>query len=441
MSILRLLSPAKAARFATAVRQEGWRVAIEKSRAHLALALGHGRSALDGGAGQGKPRTGPDYLTRFWRETAQAQALHAAAAPATLTNRRRIALIGDLNLPQCRKYRVDQLAELWDAQGWQYDYAHEGDIARAVGLMQDATHLMFYRTRNTAQTSMYLYEARRLRLPVAYDIDDPLFSVAAYQTYGNMGPVGEHLQAHFISEAPKYLDAMNLADIVTVSTPGLARHARELTPRPVHVRRNFADAATLAAGRRAMHPRHPRAPGEPFTAAFASGSMGHEADFAEIADDMAAFVTAAPDRRLLILGHFDPKALPEALRARTEFTAFSDYESYLAALARADCAVMPLADDLFNRCKSAVRVIDAAAVAAPSLVSPVGDLSAVVAQGETGRVLEIGQSWADALEALADDRAACAAMGHAARARIETHWTAGAGEHIVDPALLDWIRQ
>ena len=33
---------------------------------------------------------------------------------------------------------------------------------------------------------MYLYEARRLRLPVLYDLDDPLFSISAYETYENM---------------------------------------------------------------------------------------------------------------------------------------------------------------------------------------------------------------------------------------------------------------
>ena len=50
---------------------------------------------------------------------------------------------------------------------------------------------MFYRGLNTPLFSMYFYEARRLRLPVLYDLDDPLFSVSAYETYANMKALPE----------------------------------------------------------------------------------------------------------------------------------------------------------------------------------------------------------------------------------------------------------
>jgi glycosyltransferase involved in cell wall biosynthesis len=440
MSILTTLHPAKIARFVTAVRQEGWRTAFEKAWTHINLARGgRGRSALPEWTGQGKPRLNAGYLNRFWREIAAEGAFHASAAPATLTKARRIAMIGDINLPQCRKYRVEQLAELWAGQGVDYGYCHEGDVPRAVALLQDATHLMLYRTRNVPQMSMYLVEARRLRLPVLYDLDDPLFSIQAYETYANMAALPPALKAHFLSEAPRYLDAMNLADIVTMSTPALADHARQLTARPVHVRRNFADADTLAAADTAL--ATPRGPGAPFTVAFASGSQGHEMDFSLIRDDLADFITAAPDRRLMILGHFELDHLPEALRTRTVRHEFTDYAGYLATLAQADVAVMPLTDDLFNRCKSAVRVLDAAAVAVPGFVSDTGDLATVVRNGTTGRVLHKDDSWRAALEDLATDRAACAAMGQAARADLLARWTARAEPHIIAPEILDWVRQ
>ena len=46
----------------------------------------------------------------------------SAPRPRPLTKARRIAMIGDINLPQCRKYRVEQLAELWAGQGVDYGY-------------------------------------------------------------------------------------------------------------------------------------------------------------------------------------------------------------------------------------------------------------------------------------------------------------------------------
>ena len=243
------------------------------------------------------------------------------------------------------------------------------------------------------------------------------------------------LKAHFIAEAPLYAAAMNTADILSFSTPALIEHARAFSPRPAFLRRNFADAGTLAAGAAAIAAR-----GEGdglFRVAFASGSRGHEADFAVIAEELAGFLDADSRRRLTIIGHFDARHLPAALAGRVERHAFTDYPAYLKLLAQADCAVMPLADDLFSRCKSAARVIDAGAAGLPSVVGTAGDMSAVVRDGETGLVAAPG-GWRNALEALATPGTA-REMGRRARAEIESRWAVSAGDHILAPELLDWV--
>ena len=172
------------------------------------------------------------------------------------------------------------------------EFSHYEDLPRVTRLLACATHVIEYRLPSTPLTEMLRYEARRLRLPILYDIDDPLFSVSAYETYSNMGSIDPAMKQHFVAEAPKYLSMMNGADMISVSTPGLAKHAALYSTRPVHVRRNYADPQTLAAGARA-HDARP-APDGGFRIAFASGSQGHEADFAEIAEAIEAFVMAAP---------------------------------------------------------------------------------------------------------------------------------------------------
>lgn len=439
MSIFSYLRKDMLARFLAATRQEGWRSTVARTWAYIrADQAGQGRSALLG-LGGGKPLISPAYLARFWQELAQKDAFHISQPPSTGTTARRIAMIGDLNLPQCRKYRVEQLAEFWGAQGVDFTYAHYQDVPRATEILQNATHLMFYRSLNTPQTSMYLYEARRLRLPILYDLDDPLFSISAYETYENMKALPPAMKAHFITEAPKYLDAMNLADIVTVSTPGMRDHTRLYTNRPVYFRRNFADAETFAAADAALATVE-RADDAPFRVAFASGSMGHEIDFALIGDDIVAFLAADPNRRLVILGHFDKALLPDGLQDQLETHAFTGYDAYLQTLASVDCAVMPLTDDIFNRCKSAVRVIDAAAVAVPSIVTTVGDMANMVRDGKTGHILADGDSWLAVLETLAADRDATRRMGQAARTDLETNWSSRADLPIVEPEVLDWVK-
>ena len=420
------------------MREEGARSALRKARNYTILRLRGIAPSILGGAGQGRINRNENYLAGAWQTLAREDAFHVTQAPALNSNRRRVALIGDLNLPQCRKYRIEQLAEFWTARGVEVDYAHYTDVPRCAALLQQATHLMEYRLQSSRLTGMYRYEARRLRLPVLYDLDDPLFSVSAYETYENMKAVEPELKAHFVAEAPTYLDMMNGADILTVSTPGMADHTRLLTARPVHVRRNFADAATLEQGRAAMDQAAPD--DGLFRVCFASGSRGHEVDFAIIADQIIAFLDGGANRRLMILGHFELALLPEGLRSRVETHDFTSYDQYLATLAQADCAVMPLTNDIFNRCKSAVRVIDAASVGVPSIVGTVGDMSNMVQQGKTGFVADSPSAWGDALEDLAKDPNATRAMGQAARSDLETRWSGSDAAHIIDREIIDWVQ-
>jgi len=422
-------------RFAFAVRNEGVRGAVKRSWAYVMRRMtGRGRATgvpVQGEAAQPSDR----YLNGVWKTLAQADAFHIHKAPRVMRHRRQIAMIADLNLPQCRKYRVEQLASFWRARGVEFEFAHYQDIPRAVRIMQHATHLMEYRLQAGPATEMLRYEARRLRLPILYDLDDPLFSVSAYETYRNMEGVDAGMKAHFLADAPKYLSMMNGADILSVSTPGMAVEAGLLSDRQIFVRRNFADAETLRTS--GFEPPDPQV--DLFRVAFASGSQGHEIDLKEIVAPLTDFVLAAPERRLMVIGHFDPSHLPKALLPRLERVKFTNYDTYLATLAQADCAVMPLCDDAFNRCKSAVRVLDAAAAGVPSIVSAVGDLSAVVRSGETGFVAEKESDWSRALKELAADPLGARNMGLLARRNVEENWQASAQPHIIAPELLDWV--
>lgn len=435
MMLFEILRRDKFQRFVLTVRQEGLLSGLKKTWRYLSARLqGHGLSSLhQNGSG---PILSSEYMNRVWLELAEKQAFHISTAPALLQKRRKIVLIGDLNLPQCRKYRAEQLAELWALEGVEYGFSHYEDVRRSVALLQDATHVIFYRLRSTPVTSMLAYEARRLRLPILYDLDDPLFSVSAYGTYQNMNALPLSQRSRFVNEAPRYLDVMNSADIVSVSTPSLIEHTKKLTPRPVHLRRNFADRTSLKAGARAMGQVQRD---DVFRLCFASGSHGHEVDFAQIQKDVFAFLEKDRTRKLMILGHFDNKLLPSGLGDQIEVHPFSSYRSYLGTLAAANVAVMPLADDAFNRCKSGVRVIDAASVGVPSLVGNISDMAALVNDHETGKVLGAGDSWLGNLEALASDRAGLRAMGRAARKALENNWAAGSNPRIIDPELLDWV--
>jgi len=437
MLLIDLFKRDKLSRFSRAIREEGLSGALARTKQYVSNRMaGRGYSALIR-SGRERPKAPSEYLSSLWLDLAENDGFHISQPPAILNKRRKIAMIGDLNLPQCRKYRVEQLDEIWRLADVEYIYSHYEDVTRSTTIMQDATHVMFYRLATTPLTSMLNYEARRLRLPILYDLDDPLFSVSAYGTYENMKALPVWRKTHFMNEAPKYLDVMNSADMISVSTPGMQAHAGLYSTRPVLMRRNFADQQALEAGTRAIQSRTKR---DGFRVAFASGSQGHEIDFNLIADDVTGFLSEGGDRKLVILGHFDRKLLPAELRSQVETHPFRDYETYLRTLSTVDCAVMPLTDDIFNRCKSAVRVIDAASVGVPSIVGSVSDMAEVVDHGRSGLVLNATDGWAEALDRMARDRSETAEMGRVARELLESRWSARLDAPVVDPELIRWVK-
>ena len=437
-TVTHVLRPAHFLKFADLWRREGLGPALARAVYFLRLVLrGEVAGEVAAQAGGGKAQGGHRFqLAPVWSSLARDRAFHVSKPPAVLTRTRTVAMIGDLNLPQCRKYRVEQMDELWQAAGVSYRFAHYEDVPRCREILQGATHLMLYRLARSDLATMYMYEARRLKLPVLYDIDDPLFSVSAYEGYSNAAILPAAMRAHFLSEAPLYLDVMNMADAVSLSTPGLVAHAAGYTARTTFLRRNFADRVTLEQGARALREARRR---EGVTLAVASGSQGHTADLQVIRAPLTRFLEGGRDRRLMIVGHLDRSVFPGGVQERIEARPFTDYATYLGNLAEADCALMPLTDDAFNGCKSGVRVIDAAAVGVASLVSDVGDCHALIVPGETGEIVPAG-GWDAALAALADDPGGQRAMGVAARRVLERRWGAGLSLPVVDPEMIAWVK-
>ncbi|MEL7105795.1 MAG: hypothetical protein AAGM21_07735 [Pseudomonadota bacterium] len=431
-----LLRKDRILRFFEVWRTEGRKAAIKAATRHSRMLLvGQTPSVVAHNRPSDSPHDRSCALTDVWTELAQKNAFHVTTAPAVLRRRRSVAMIGDLNLPQCRKYRVEQLDEIWAAAGVDYAYAHYEDVPRCLDILQSATHLMLYRLGTSPVVEMYLYEARRLRLPVIYDIDDPLFSFSAYETYSNGAAIPPALRRSLIDQAPAYFAVMQQADALTLSTPGMVDAAGQMSSRPAYLRRNFADRTTLDAG---LRYGCKRTADDGFTAVFASGSSGHEVDLLSIADPLEMFLRRSDIRRLKILGRFELDRLPDGLRSRAILEPFKDYPAYLASLARADCAILPLVDDAFNRCKSAVRVIDAASVGLPSVVGSTGDGTAMVRHGETG-MIAAADGWYDALERLARNPDRTSGMGMTARRDLETRWSAHTAMPILEPSFISEI--
>lgn len=226
--------------------------------------------------------------------------------------------------------------------------------------------------------------------------DNPTFAgdAAAYRDY---------LETH----VPAVRHALAVSDLVTVSVPHLAETYREHTDAPVVVLPNTVDEVLLQV------PQRHREPGEQLHVGW-GGSRTHGVDWRAAASGVryglgragARFTMMGADYRSLV-GHRDAAYQPWA----------DSIDQYYLALTAFHVIVTPLADDAFNRGKSAIKALEAAALGIPVVASAAGPYRDFVVEGETGFLCRTDDDWMRALRTLAEDEQLRQAMGQRARER------------------------
>lgn len=416
-----------AQRLISVLKEQGLAVAWAKLLHYAYL-----KAARLGFAFRVKPHGSP--LAASWQSLAEAQVFYGQR-PSEIGRVLHLAIIGETQLAQCTKYRIEQMAQLAEGLGMRVSIVDHRQTGEAIAALQLASHVMFYRIEAHDHFWMYFYEARRLGLPILYDVDDPVFSIPACNSAYFEAPLA--LRQHHLEAAPRFLAAMAGCDAVSASTPALAEEVARFLPRPVWLRRNFADAQSLAFG----PSEQPEKPGN--VLALASGSEFRLMDLVTIVPVLSQFLRAHPDWRLHLIGvGLDPSGLFEAdILRRIEQQPVLPYEAYLSQLQNADIVLLPLAEGLHNRCKSAVRAIDAAAVARPVIAQHSGDLAQLIRDGETGILAASELEWAAALEKLSANSALRHEMGRAAYQRLQQYWADPLDPAITAPELSAWLRQ
>ena len=154
------------------------------------------------------------------------------------------------------------------------------------------------------------------------------------------------------------------------------------------------------------------------------GALNREQDWAPIMDGLnRAIASAAADPALPEL-HFaviHDRGFFEALQTpNKQFTPTCEYEQYLDILGGCEVALLPLADTLFNRCKSDLKFVEAGAAGCAVLASPTA-YADTLQDGETGRLVPDADGFGDALLALLRQPETLRRLGDQARAYVRDH--------------------
>lgn len=131
------------------------------------------------------------------------------------------------------------------------------------------------------------------------------------------------------------------------------------------------------------------------------GALNREEDWAPLLPALNEVLAKAGDAHIDIV--HDQKLFDALETERKTFTPTCGHGEYLALLAKADIALLPLEDNLFNRMKSDLKWLEAAATGAVALASPVV-YDSVIRHSKTGMMFKTPKEFREQLETLIRDR-------------------------------------
>jgi glycosyltransferase involved in cell wall biosynthesis len=275
--------------------------------------------------------------------------------------------------------------------------------------------IVVFRSIKTPALAEVLAEARRLRIPVVFDVDDLVFEPESiHHVDGIRGYTPEQV-AEYRRGVCGYREMLLEADAATCTTTFLKERIERLG-KPAYVIPNTINAEQQALARElpATRPESSKT-----RIGYFSGSATHNKDFLEAAGAVARVMRERPEVEFLVVGPLELPADFAGLESRIIRKRFMSPLDMLRELAAVDINIAPLElDNPFTAGKSELKIFEAALVGVPTVVSATDSYGQCVTHGKDGFVAATPAEWFAALDRLAGDRKLRAEMGRAAADRF-----------------------
>jgi len=297
-------------------------------------------------------------------------------------------------LRQCIRYRVQQKIEALRRQDIQYEVIPENELKDRSAL-RGFTHYLFQRPEPTEAALQAMLDSAA-QGKVILDIDDAIFSKEALDSNPGLKGLSSHLVASFYKAVPYYQEMLRVAHNYCASTKPLAELATKHRSGQVTLWRNSIDEQHLAVARYYSEQEWPVK--LPFNILMTSLSSGVEHDLDQ-AKDIIREVMARESTCVLSLAGPAPKTdWLASLEGRVRSLPALNYLPHLFRVARFPVTFVPLADNIFNQCKSAIRVQESFLLATDILCSGTHEFAHVRKELEAGDTIYILDSLDSAIE-------------------------------------------
>ena len=349
-------------------------------------------------------------------------------------NLNRILIVGDMHIPQCIRYRIDQKVEQLERAGKKVTTISWTDLAKEQNALAFHDVVIFYRVPAEPAVLKAIAQVNATGKLSLYEIDDLLFDTAyppAIETYG--GYLDLNLYNHILKGMASFNAAARYCRFGIASTQLLADKLQDIVfGKQCFVHRNGIDSLNT-------FKHKPLDTGKTTVDIFyGSGTMAHNSDFIDLAlPALDRILAEFPQTNLMIAGYLK---LPSAFLKRYEnrikqMPPVKSIRTYWSLLERADINLAVLHDDDINGCKSELKWFEAACLGLPSVMSSTANYRDVIKQGEDGLLASTAEDWYQHLKSLVENPEQRHAMAAKALARTQSEYSIDALSINIDTVL------
>jgi tetratricopeptide (TPR) repeat protein len=330
---------------------------------------------------------------------------------------RKVLIIGDFHLPQCKRYRIDQKLEQLGAAGFVANSVSWTDVAKANREIAFSDICIFYRCPALPDIVALISTANTLGKITAYEIDDLIFDPIypdEFSTYG--GYVSNHEYDDLVKGMALYRAAAKLCNYGIASTQPLSNELAKLVrTKKCFVHRNALDKhSTGAMPNRSREKKH-------VDIFYGSGTKAHNSDFiTEALPAILKILEEEPTVRLTVVGYLQ---LPSAVSSKfsrqiVSAPLINSIQGYSTYLSNADINIAVLKPDKINNTKSELKWFEAALFGIPSVLSNTQNYVDVIEDGIDGFLASNEQDWYRILKNLIVNPKTRLDAGEKARLRV-----------------------
>ena len=361
--------------------------------------------------------------------------IHRLTKHAADTLAPKVAIIAELSIPQCKKYRVIQKQEMLEELGIPCSVTSWTDSNEAKKQISLASLVIFYRVPGFDSVMDLIAECRRLNIKTLWDVDDLIFDEDVLKTSSTINSLEPAEREGVINGAKLYRQAMLACDEGIASTSGLAKAMKEAGLETVYVVENALDDETLAAAR-SIEGRLKKQEDGLIRIIYGSGTKTHNIDFLEAAPALANILKENPNVRFRIIGYLELPGYFDEVQSQIERIPFCNYTEYLTYLSECDISIAPLENFVFNDAKSNIKYLEASITKVASICSPRAAFADVIVNGENGFLADSEQQWHEAFDTLIQNPELRDSMAQAAyRTVMETYSPQAIGSTQLAPAV------